>query len=124
MLNNELCIKQVQIFETLGSPINGYTSTLVLGILQLMGGILGLLLIHWTGKRPLAIVSTLGSSLCFFVVSAYVFIKQYNAEIILNVTWIPLVFLNIAAFMSHISIRLLPWMLIGEVIKLNYYKLL
>ncbi|XP_027847186.2 facilitated trehalose transporter Tret1 [Aphis gossypii] len=110
-----LQVYAVQIFETLGSPINGYTSTLVLGILQLMGGILGLLLIHWTGKRPLAIVSTLGSSLCFFVVSAYVFIKQYNAEIILNVNWIPLVFLNIAAFMSHVSIRLLPWMLIGEV---------
>lgn len=84
---------------------------------QLMGAILGLLLIHWTGKRPLAIISTLGSSLCFFVVSAYVFIKQYDEKLILNVTWIPLVFLNTAAFMTHISIRLLPWMLIGEVIK-------
>jgi len=82
----------------------------------LTGGILGLALVHWTGKRPLAMVSTLGTSLCFFVVSAYAYTKQYNEELILDVTWIPLVFLNTAAFMTHISIRLLPWMLIGEVI--------
>lgn len=84
---------------------------------QLMGGVLCLLLVHWTGKRPLAIISTAGSSACFFVVAAYAYIRHYNAEIILNVTWIPLVFLNTAAFMTHVSIRLLPWMLIGEVIK-------
>lgn len=99
----------------MGSPINGYTSTLILGIAQLMGGIICLSVIHWTGKRPLVIISTLGSSICFFVVSAYAFIQQYDEKLILNVTWIPLVFLNTATFMTHICIRLLPWMLIGEV---------
>lgn len=86
-----------------------------------MGGIICLSVIHWTGKRPLVIISTLGSSICFFVVSAYAFIQQYDSELIVNVTWIPLVFLNIATFMTHICIRLLPWMLIGEV---TNYKLL
>ncbi|XP_050428169.1 facilitated trehalose transporter Tret1-like [Adelges cooleyi] len=105
----------VQIFETLGSPISGYASTLILGMAQLMGGILCLTLIHWTGKRPLAIISTLGTSLCFFIVSGYAYMRQYNIELTNNNTWIPVVFLNMAAFMTHISIRLLPWMLIGEV---------
>lgn len=106
---------QVQIFESLGSPINGYTSTLILGLMQLLGGILAVSLVHWTGKRPLTLISTFGSSLCFFIVSTYAFVKQYDEHAVLNVTWIPLLFLNLAAFMTHISIRMLPWMLIGEV---------
>lgn len=106
---------QVQIFETLGSPINGYMSTLILGMAQLSGGVLGLTLIHWTGKRPLALISTLGSSLCFFVVAGYAYVKQLYVVETLSVSWIPLMFLNTAAFMTHVCIRLLPWMLIGEV---------
>lgn len=109
----------MQIFEELGSPIDGYSSTLILGMAQLMGGILCLSLVHWTGKRPLTMISTIGSSLCFFIVAVYAFIKQHDEESIRNVTWIPLVFLNTAAFMTHICIRLLPWMLIGEVIELG-----
>ncbi|XP_050536089.1 facilitated trehalose transporter Tret1-like isoform X2 [Daktulosphaira vitifoliae] len=105
----------VNIFESLGSPISGYASTLILGMAQLMGALLCVTLIHWTGKRPLAMVSTLGTSFCFFIVSGYAYTRQYNIEATNNTTWIPIVFLNMASFFSHISIRLLPWMLIGEV---------
>ncbi|XP_050536081.1 facilitated trehalose transporter Tret1-like isoform X2 [Daktulosphaira vitifoliae] len=111
-----LQINAVNIFESLGSPISGYASIFILGISQLIGVLLCIILIHWTGKRPLVIVSTLGTSLCFFIVSGYAYTRQYNIEATNNTTtWIPIVFLNMAVFLSYISIRSLPWLLIGEV---------
>lgn len=61
----------VQIFHTLKAPMNKYHATILLGVAEMLATILGVCLIHFTGKRPLVLVSTVGTGLCFFGTATY-----------------------------------------------------
>lgn len=116
----------VNIFATLGAPIDKYLATMILGIAQLIGTTICVILIHYTGKRPLVFVSTVGSAICFFLVGfyahfslgvvtldngAYVESHKHLSES----SWIPMTCLIGGSFLAYLSLRLLPWILIGEV---------
>uniref|UniRef100_A0A8D9B8Y3 Facilitated trehalose transporter Tret1 n=1 Tax=Cacopsylla melanoneura TaxID=428564 RepID=A0A8D9B8Y3_9HEMI len=106
----------VGIFEHIQAPVDPYLATLLLGLAELSGALLCVLLVHHTGKRPLALISTAGSALCFLLVALYV---QYHLTQGWDSPLVPTVLLLLAAFLTHICIRLLPWMLIGEVFPNN-----
>ncbi|EDV93542.1 facilitated trehalose transporter Tret1 isoform X2 [Drosophila grimshawi] len=61
----------VQIFHTLKAPMNKYHATILLGVAEMLSTILGVTLIHFTGKRPLVLVSTVGTGLCFLGTATY-----------------------------------------------------
>ncbi|XP_064549236.1 facilitated trehalose transporter Tret1 isoform X2 [Drosophila montana] len=63
----------VQIFHTLKAPMNKYHATILLGVAEMLSTILGVILIHFTGKRPLVLVSTVGTGLCFFGTATYAY---------------------------------------------------
>jgi len=99
----------VSIFATVGSPLDKFVSTVLLGLSQLMGSLVCVGTVKMTGKRPLALFSTCSGGICFIAVVCYSYfgIKAFP--------WFPLVGLVAAAFLSHVCLRLLPWILIGEV---------
>jgi len=101
----------VSIFAKLGAPIDKYVATLYLGLVELAGTLVCVIVVHWAGKRPLTFVSTIGNGLCFIVVATYAYL--YSSEN--SHEWLPMTFLIGSAFLSHVGIRLLPWILIGEV---------
>ncbi|XP_067642478.1 solute carrier family 2, facilitated glucose transporter member 8 isoform X2 [Eurosta solidaginis] len=61
----------VQIFHTLKAPINKYHATILLGVAELIATIMCVFLIHFTGKRPLVMISTLGVGFCMFGTATY-----------------------------------------------------
>lgn len=61
----------VQIFHTLKAPMNKYHATILLGVAEMISTILGVILIHFTGKRPLVLISTIGTGLCFLGTATY-----------------------------------------------------
>lgn len=76
----------VQIFHTLKAPIDKYYATMLLGICELMGTLLCIILVHYTGKRPLVLASTLGCGLCFFGCATYAyFLNAIPGESISNI---------------------------------------
>jgi SP family facilitated glucose transporter-like MFS transporter 8 len=101
----------VSIFAKLGAPIDKYVATLYLGLVELAGALICVTLVHWSGKRPLTFVSTIGNGLCFIVVATYAYLFSFEN----SYEWLPMSFLIGSAFLSHVCIRLLPWILIGEV---------
>ena len=170
----------VPIFAQLKAPVDKYFATMLLGIVELIGTGLCVMLVRFVGKRKLTFVSLFGCSFCFFSTAIYaIFIDNASGEIhnsnnIANVSlkiadtinatlnyetstyttnivsetsftkefvsnlqdasmsvnetsstiaslqpnehsWIPLTLLLASALLSHSGIRLLPWMLIGEV---------
>lgn len=171
----------VPIFAQLKAPIDKYFATMLLGIVELIGTAICVMLVRFVGKRKLTFLSLLGCSFCFFSTSIYAyFIDRIPGEIpkdniFANITqqveninasttemidlimttittesglattkeyvsqlqassslidgnanepsitdlqshsWIPLTLLLASALLSHSGIRLLPWMLIGEV---------
>ena len=101
----------VGIFAKLGTTIDKYVATLYLGLVELGGALLCVILVHWTGKRPLTFVSTIGNGLCFIGVATYAYFHSTEN----SYKWLPVTFLMGSALMSNIGIYLLPWILIGEV---------
>lgn len=111
----------VEIFGKLKAPIDKYYATLILGIVELLGTLVCVFLVHKTGKRLLTFISTLGCSACFLIVGVYAYIIGVEDHTHITriseegYSWIPTTFLISSAFLSHTCIRLLPWILIGEV---------
>lgn len=172
----------VPIFAQLKAPIDKYFATMLLGIVELIGTAICVMLVRFVGKRKLTFFSLFGCSFCFFSTSIYAFFidripgktpkdniiaditqqieyintsttemidsfmttittesglattkeyviqlqasslidKNVNASSITDLqsyehSWIPLTLLLASALLSHSGIRLLPWMLIGEV---------
>lgn len=71
----------------LEAPIDKYYATLILGILQIVGSSICVILVHYTGKRPLTFFSMIGGGICCILVAAYdVYIKSvsYIEKYILN----------------------------------------
>ncbi|XP_041987738.1 facilitated trehalose transporter Tret1-like [Aricia agestis] len=128
----------VSIFQMLEAPIDKYYATLILGILQILGCGTCVVLVHYTGKRPLTFFSTASAGICCLLVAAYDgYIRTHdvlqptevlvvvNTSTALNATvetvmknpysWMPTTLLMLLALVTHSGIRLLPWILIGEV---------
>lgn len=123
----------VKIFATLNSPIDKYYATIFLGVAQLAGCLVSVFLIHKVGKRKLNLLSLVGTGVAFLTVATYAFLidvkyldtqtptnvtETFESDLVRNLktqTWIPITLLIGVAFFCHIGIRLLPWMLIGEV---------
>lgn len=63
----------VQIFHTLKAPIDKYYATMILGILELSGTILCVILVKYIGKRPLVLISTCGIGFCFLGTATYAY---------------------------------------------------
>lgn len=119
----------IKIFKVIKAPLNEYYSTIIVGIVQLLGATVSVALIHYIGKRTLNFISLFGSGLCFIIVATYSYlhdINNFDDTIITNTTlansleseahtWIPVTFLILFGFLSFVGIKILPWILIGEI---------
>lgn len=105
----------VVIFAKLKAPIDKYTAAVFLGVAQLVGTIICVIVIHFMGKRRLSFLSVIGTGLCFLITAVYGYLNDANYLDGVKYTWIPTSLMISAAFASHICIRTLPWILAGEV---------
>lgn len=105
----------VMIFSKLKAPIDHYTATVFVGIAQLVGTIVAVLSIHFMGKRKLSFLSISCTGLCFLFTAIYGYLDDAKYLEGGNYTWLPTTLMIGAAFASNIGIKLLPWILVGEV---------
>mgnify|MGYP005983589439 CR=1 FL=1 len=110
----------IKVFASLKSPIDKYYATVILGIVELLGSVACVTLVHFLGKRVINFISLIGSGLCFLVVGTYCYlVGVQNLDNTLQkdgtYNWVPTFFLISSAFLSYVGIRVLPWILTGEV---------
>ncbi|XP_076652807.1 facilitated trehalose transporter Tret1 isoform X1 [Halictus rubicundus] len=105
----------VIVFEKLDAPIDQYTAAVILGLAQLLGTLICVFAIHFTGKRKLNFLSISGTAFCFCAAAIYGCLKDNGLIDGQNLRWLPTTLLIGSAFLSHVGIRLLPWVLAGEV---------
>lgn len=133
--NTTLQIYAIKIFSTLKTPIDKYYATVLLGVVQFLGCIISVVFVNILGKRIINFISLLGSGICFVVVATYAYlidVKYFDNIVKTNETsnatyagtlnetleefrWIPVTFLVASAFLSYVGIKILPWILTGEV---------
>jgi len=105
----------VVIFAKLNAPIDKYMATVLLGVAQLIGTVICVVLIHLMGKRKLTFLSVGGTGLCFLVTAVYGYLNDADYLNGVRYSWIPTTFMIGGAFMSNVGIRTMPWILAGEV---------
>lgn len=105
----------VHIFGEMRAPLDKYTATIFLGLAELIGTATCVLAIHFTGKRIINFISIIGTGCCFFFSAIYLYSIEHDILDAHNYTWIPTTLLIGSAFLSHMGIRLLAWILAGEV---------
>nr|XP_033330310.1 facilitated trehalose transporter Tret1-like [Megalopta genalis] len=105
----------VLVFEKLNAPIDQYTAAVILGLAQLLGTLICVFAIHFTGKRKLNFLSIGGTAFCFCAAAIYGCLYDNGIIDGESLRWLPTTLLIGSAFLSHVGIRLLPWILAGEV---------
>lgn len=124
--NTSLTTYAIVIFAALKAPIDEYYATVIMGVVQLLGCIISVSLVHILGRRKLNFISIAGSGLCFLFISSYIYNKKifylYQEDTLGDTTkhWAPAIFLILSTFIYSIGIRILPWVLIGEVFPNDY----
>ena len=111
----------VLIFNDLNAPMDKYTATVCLGIAQIVGTLICVLCIHFTGKRKLNFFSIGGTGLCFFGSAIYLFLIKSGVIDDKIYSWIPTTLLIGAALFAHTGTKELPWILAGEVFPAKVY---
>ncbi|KAK4880577.1 hypothetical protein RN001_008723 [Aquatica leii] len=121
-----LRVYAVKLFSVLETPIDRYNATVLLGLAEVLGAFTTVSLIRRIGKRIVAFISLFGVGVSNVVVAAYAFnfnVKSFNfdndiSEAVVEMTnykWIPFVFLFLLAYTTQCGLRILPWILIGEI---------
>lgn len=111
----------ILIFDALKAPINEYYAAVIMGTVQALGCGISVLVVHILGRRKLNFISIIGSAVCYLFIAAYIY---FNGILELNQEdstqdatrhWAPASILILATFIFSIGIRILPWVLMGEV---------
>ncbi|XP_074025646.1 facilitated trehalose transporter Tret1 [Leptinotarsa decemlineata] len=114
----------IKIFKAMKAPLSEYYSTVLMGLVQLLGCILSVTLISFLGKRVINFISLFASGICFLIIGTYAHLNNINymtEPVVVNATtneyphrWISVTFLVGSAFFTYLGIKILPWILIGE----------
>ncbi|XP_018576515.1 facilitated trehalose transporter Tret1-2 homolog isoform X2 [Anoplophora glabripennis] len=104
--------------KTVGEGVNEYLSMLIVDVIRVVMSILACILLRRLGRRPLAVVSGLGTFMSLFTLSVFTYLVTIYPAVS-SMVYIPMTALVI--YISFISIGFvpLPWAMIGEVFPLK-----
>lgn len=94
------------IFATLDTGLDTKYASIIFGIVQLFAAILTCFFVDTVGRRPLLLISIVGSGLCTLVIAIY-FILERHMDVT-GIGWIPLT--AIMVFMVTYSVGMVPLM--------------
>ncbi|XP_044483761.1 sugar transporter ERD6-like 5 [Mangifera indica] len=104
------------IFEDAGFPSK--IGTIAASVVQIVTTVLGILLIDKAGRRPMLLISTVGSCFgCFITGSAYLF-KDLGAERELTAS---LALIGVLVYLGLLQLGLggIPWIIMSEIFPIN-----
>lgn len=88
---------------------------MIVGVAQVIGTVICVFIIHFTGKRKLSFFSVFSTGLALLLISVYGYLIMHGQIDGEKYTWMPTTLMVAAAFFSHIGLKMLPWILAGEV---------
>lgn len=104
----------VTIFNSANVGLNSYTSTVIVGVLRVLGNAVYLLVIDHVRRKLIFLVSCLMCGVCLILLGGY-FLDQTYSGVLSSQGWIPIVTLSLFTFSSSISYPSLA-LLRGELI--------
>jgi len=106
------------IFDQAHGNLEGKYLTMILGVVSLISSIACMMITDCSGRKPLLMLSTIGSACSTTMVAAY-FHLQYNHVDTSNITWLPATGVILYTVMYSMGLATLPFIMAGELFPTN-----
>lgn len=103
------------IFKYSGSNLSPNTSSIIVGVIQLIGCYCSTLLVDKAGRKILISTSAFGISLGMLVFATYSYLDGLGYDLSLF-KWIPLVSFSFTLFIANLGVLTLPFLVTSELI--------
>lgn len=107
------------IFKSTAGHLEPYQESMILGLVQVATCVLSVILVDRVGRKPLLLLSALGVGLMNGTVGTYFYFFEFNASLIENIHWLPLVAILIYIVCYAIGLSTVPYVIIGEMFPTN-----
>lgn len=103
------------IFEYSGSTISPNASSIIVGVIQLVGCYCSTLLVDRAGRKILISTSAFGISIGMFVFAAYSYLNSIGYDLS-HFNWIPLASFSFTLWIANLGVLSLPFLVTSELI--------
>lgn len=101
------------IFQYSGSSISPNESSIIVGIIQLIGAYCSTMFVDKAGRRILISTSALGISCGLFVFAMYSYLNGLG-HVASYLNWIPLASFSFVLFIANLGVLTLPFLVMSE----------
>lgn len=101
-----------KILEDSKTTLSVNTSSLVIGLVQLLANIIAMLLVDRVGRKVLITVSSVGTAVGLIKMGLYDLFQIHLTEF----NWIPIIAFSMTIFMSSLGILPLTFVLLNEIL--------
>ncbi|XP_012525721.2 facilitated trehalose transporter Tret1 [Monomorium pharaonis] len=114
---NSLIFYAKRIFDDAGSILNSSTSSVIVGVVQIIAAYFSKVLIERAGRKLLLFISASMMAVCMFTLSGYFrFQKSHDLS---NFSWVPLLSFAVFVIIFNIGFGPIPWLMISELFTNN-----
>lgn len=104
------------IFELSGSTLSANASSIIVGVVQILGAFLCTFLVERAGRKILFCISAFGISFGLGVMSWYTYQTSQGIDMS-HINWVPLVSFSFVMFIYNWGLNTLPFLYISEIVE-------
>jgi hypothetical protein len=101
------------VFQHSGSSVSANESSIIAGVIQLIGAYCSTMFVDKAGRRILISTSALGISLGLFIFALYSYLNGLG-YVASTLNWIPLVSFSFVLFIANLGVLTLPFLVMSE----------
>lgn len=101
------------VFEYSGSSLSPNESSIIVGVIQLIGAYCSTTFVDKAGRRFLISMSAFGISAGMFIFAFYSYLNSVG-HVAPNLNWIPLVSLSFVLWVANLGVLTLPFLVMSE----------
>lgn len=103
------------IFKESGSTLSPNVSSIIVGVIQIIGALLCTLFVEKSGRKTLMTLSSFGIAFGLAVLSLYTFATSHGVDLS-SFSWIPLAAFSFVIFISNLGVLTLPFLYVSEIV--------
>lgn len=107
------------IFQQAGDALSADVSTILYTLIQLIISTFSSILVDTTGRRPLLIISTIGSGFALVAEGLYFYLKDQTTFDVSELSWLPVAALIGYIIIYSLGLGTIPVLMLGEVFATN-----